>query len=129
MVEVSATVAAVIYRLGHTNRHRFSWEYQVKLSARELDHRLGPEVQRLGGDMSMCLYHLHLRKYCNSVQDYKFDLEYEKVREVRSPLFSFRSSKTNEEEVRGQIGVELEVHHAAEPLNSPLVVFIRALAD
>ena len=68
------------------------------------------------------------RACINCIYD-KFDLEFEKVREVRSPLLSFRSSKTDGEEVGGQIGVELEVHHAAELLNSPLVVFIRALAD
>ena len=62
---------------------------------------------------------------------HELDLEYwKKASDLRSSLFSFRSSKsTDGEAVRGQLGMEPgpEVPHA-DSLNGP-PVFIRALAE
>ena len=48
--------------------------------------------------------------------------------EVRPHLFISFIKETDEEDVSGQLGVELEVHHATELLNGPLI-FDQALAD
>jgi ferrochelatase len=123
VLEVSATVAAVMDRLGHTNPYRLVWQSQVGPSA-----WMGPQTSdalkglaRLGKKHAVLVPIAFTSDHIETL--YELDLEYGKeAHEVR--FFWVHSAKEGTLTGR-QLGMEV---HRAESLNgSP--VFIRALAD
>ena len=127
VLEVSASVAAVMNRLGHTNPYRLVWQSQVGPSA-----WMGPQtidalkgLARLGKKRAVLVPIAFTSDHIETL--YELDLEYGKeAREVRSvSLLNLVHLLMEGGSVRGQLGMEV---HRAESLNgSP--VFIRALAD
>jgi protoporphyrin/coproporphyrin ferrochelatase len=128
ILEVSATVAVVMDRLGHKNPYRLAWQSQVGPSA-----WIGPQTRdalkglaRLGKKRVVVVPIAFTSDHIETL--YELDLEYGKeAREVRasSPSCPVPIAVTDKKTMRGQLGMEV---HRAESLNgSP--VFIRALAD
>jgi len=138
VLEVSATVAAVMDRLGHKNPYRLAWQSQVGPSA-----WIGPQTRdalkglaRLGKKRVVLVPIAFTSDHIETL--YELDLEYGKeAYEVRAIVDSSSPSPPSHLIPRwgfadggclgddSQLGMEV---HRAESLNdSP--VFIRALAD
>ncbi|KAG6915782.1 hypothetical protein DXG01_009820 [Tephrocybe rancida] len=126
ILEVSASVSAVMDRLGHSNPFRLVWQSQVGPSA-WMGMQTGEALKglaRLGKKQVVLVPIAFTSDHIETL--YELDLEYaEEARAVRSP---FRTKHRRRELTRPwlrQHGIEV---HRAESLNgSP--VFIRALAD
>jgi ferrochelatase len=122
VLEVSASVNAVMDRLGHSNPYRLVWQSQVGPSA-WMGMQTGEAIKglaRLGKKEVILVPIAFTSDHIETL--YELDLEYMKEgKEVRG----FMSECFDNSPIFSQLGMEL---HRAESLNgSP--VFIRALAD